>query len=157
MKLRFLIRWLMLAACIFLIDFITKSAVIERLWHGDFIFVNRYFNLVHAHNTGAAFSFLAGSDGWQILFFSAVAIIAVTLCLYYLWRSLAHPLQCMAYAAIIGGALGNLFDRIMYGYVIDFLDFHIQHWHWPAFNVADIAIVFGALLLLFENIRKPGH
>ena len=157
MKVRFLVRWLCLAVCVFFIDLISKNAVIERLWHGQVIYVNDYFNLVHAHNTGAAFSFLAGSSGWQVLFFSAIALLAVAFCIYHLWKNLHQPLVCTALAWIIGGALGNLFDRIMYGYVIDFLDFHFQHWHWPAFNVADMAIVGGALLLLFESFRKPGH
>ena len=104
-----------------------------------------------AHNTGAAFSFLAAHDGWQRYFFILIAIVAVAFCLLYMKRHLEERLLCLSLSMIMGGALGNVIDRIIYGYVVDFLDFHYMYWHWPAFNFADIAIVLGAGLMILES------
>ena len=107
-----------------------------------------YFNLVHVWNRGAAFSFLADTGGWQRYAFIALGICISTALAVLLYRGLANRLEAPAFALIIGGALGNVTDRISLGYVVDYLDFHWQGWHWPAFNIADIAITTGAVLLV---------
>jgi len=102
-------------------------------------------------NRGAAFSFLANAPGWQKPFFVAVAVVASAIVSWMLWREPARRLLCSGLALILGGALGNLWDRLAYGHVVDFLDFHAMGWHWPAFNVADSAISMGAAILIAES------
>ncbi|MEJ5211083.1 MAG: signal peptidase II, partial [Burkholderiales bacterium] len=116
--------------------------------------VTAFFNLVLAHNTGAAFSLLAQAGGWQRLFFIAVALVATTVIVWLLHRHRHESRFCIALAGILGGALGNLIDRVRLGYVVDFLDFHAAGWHWPAFNVADMAITGGAVLLVWDSLRR---
>ena len=110
-----------------------------------------FFSLVLAYNTGAAFSFLAGADGWQRWLFAGIAI-AASLFLVWMLKRGGSRLLCTGLALILGGALGNLVDRLRFGQVVDFLDFHAAGWHWPAFNVADSAITIGAALLIFEGL-----
>lgn len=120
--------------------------------------VTAFFNLVHVLNPGAAFSFLAGAAGWQRWFFLLIALGA-SLWLAWLLARPARRLEALAYSLILGGALGNAFDRAVRGQVIDYLDFHLDGWHWPAFNIADMAIVGGALALVtssFIGQRTPG-
>ena len=143
--------WAGIAAVIFLVDFITKSYFENNFYLGESRPVTSFFNLVLAHNTGAAFSFLAGHSGWQMYLFSAIALIALVICVRLIIRHPQERLFCLSLAFIMGGALGNLFDRIIYGYVIDFLDFYYGYWHWPAFNIADMAIVGGAALLIIDS------
>ena len=138
-----------------LVDFLTKRWVTAHLVHGDVIPLAGFFNLVRAHNTGAAFSFLAGASGWQNLFFTGVAGVASLVMVYLIWRNSANLLFVAALSLILSGALGNLIDRVMLGYVVDFLDFHVAGWHWPAFNVADSAITLGAVLVAWDGFR-PG-
>ena len=147
--------WVALSIVVFAIEFITKSIVLSRFHYGESLEITGFFNLVLVYNHGAAFSFLASSGGWQVIFFSAIAVVAVIVCSYLLYKHSHEPLFSLALALIIGGAIGNLYDRIIYGYVIDFLDFHYLHWHWPAFNVADMAIVCGAGLMILENVITP--
>jgi len=148
--------WLGIAAIIVLIDQITKITVARLFTYGESLPVTSFFNLVLAYNKGAAFSFLAGESGWQRYFFTGVAIAAAIFVIYLLKRHAGQRLFCWALALILGGAIGNLIDRVMYGHVIDFLDFYVGKWHWPAFNVADMAIVGGAGFFILDELRRVG-
>lgn len=143
------------AFAVFVIDLLTKTYFESTYYLGESRPVTSFFNLVLAHNYGAAFSFLADSGGWQRYFFAAIAIVAVVVCLKLMISHAREKLFCLALALILGGAIGNLFDRIIYGYVIDFLDFYYGYWHWPAFNIADSAIVLGAGLLIVDSFFRP--
>ncbi|HEY0846417.1 MAG TPA: signal peptidase II [Noviherbaspirillum sp.] len=148
--------WLGIAAIIVLIDQITKITITRLFSYGESLPVTSFFNLVLAHNKGAAFSFLAAEGGWQRYFFTGIAIAAAIFIIYLLKRHAGQRLFCWALAMILGGAIGNLIDRVLYGYVIDFLDFYVGKWHWPAFNVADMAIVGGAGLFILDELRRVG-
>lgn len=148
--------WLWLSAVVLLLDQITKLAVIDRLdAYIDVIPLTGFFNLVHVHNSGAAFSLFADQPGWQRWFFLSIAIIATVVIIYLLKKTAGRRLFSAALALILGGAVGNVIDRVWYGYVIDFLDFYLGAWHFPAFNVADSAISVGAALLIWDSMRKP--
>ena len=148
--------WIWLAALVLLLDQITKLVVVNNLQaYVDVIPVTGFFNLVHVHNTGAAFSLFADQPGWQRGFFVAVALIASGVILYLLRKTAGRRMFSAALALILGGAIGNVYDRIAYGHVIDFLDIFIASWHWPAFNIADSAISIGAAMLIFDGMRKP--
>ncbi|MDO8299645.1 signal peptidase II, partial [Lacisediminimonas sp.] len=133
---------------------LTKIVVIQLLNYGDSRTITGFFNLVLAYNKGAAFSFLADQGGWQRWFFTGIAVVAVVFIIHLLRRNAGQRLFCTALALILGGAIGNLIDRVLYGHVIDFLDFHVGGWHWPAFNVADTAIVIGAALFILDELRR---
>jgi signal peptidase II len=148
--------WLGIATIIVLIDQITKITMTRLLSYGEFRPVTSFFNLVLAYNKGAAFSFLATEGGWQRYFFTAIAIAAAGFIIYLLKRHAGQRLFCWALALILGGAIGNLIDRVLYGHVIDFLDFYVGTRHWPAFNVADMAIVGGAALFILDELRRVG-
>lgn len=112
-----------------------------------------YFNLTYLHNNGAAFSFLDSAGGWQRWLFTGLAIVMSSIITIWIIKLQKHETwMALALSLVLGGALGNLIDRIAYGYVIDFLDFYYQSWHWPAFNVADSAICVGVALMLLENM-----
>jgi signal peptidase II len=146
--------WLGLAALVVLLDQGTKMAI-ERVYdYGDVHPVTGFFNLVLTYNKGAAFSFLAGASGWQKHFLTAIGVVASVFILYLLARHGTQKLFSLALALILGGAVGNVIDRIAYGHVIDFLDLHWRGWHWPAFNVADSAIVCGAALLILDELLR---
>ncbi len=148
--------WIWLSALVLLVDQITKLAVVNNLRaYVDVIPVTGFFNLVHVHNTGAAFSLFADQPGWQRGFFVAVALIASGVILYLLRKTAGRRMFSAALALILGGAIGNVYDRIAYGHVIDFLDVFVGGWHWPAFNVADSAITLGAAMLILDGLRKP--
>jgi len=149
-----MLPWLGLAIGIILIDQLTKITIEQRFQFGDVKPVTGFFNVVLAYNKGAAFSFLASASGWQGGFLIAIAIAASVFILYLLARHGHQRLFALALAMILGGALGNVIDRIVYGHVIDFLDFHWGDWHWPAFNLADSAIVGGAALLIVDELRR---
>jgi signal peptidase II len=146
--------WLALAAAIALADQLTKWLLARTIVPGDVVQVTGFFNLVHVFNKGAAFSFLANAGGWQRAFFIAVTLVAVALIVFLLRRHGSERLFCLGLALILGGALGNLWDRVLLGHVVDFLDFHAAGWHWPAFNVADSAITVGAGLLILDTLRS---
>jgi len=148
-------KWLVLSAIVVALDQLTKYAVSVTLSPREVIEVTSFFNLVLAHNRGAAFSFLAGASGWQREFFIAVALAASVWIVWLLRRYPRQTLFCTALALVLGGAIGNIIDRIMLGAVVDFLDFHAYGYHWPAFNVADSAITCGAVLLIWDGVR-PG-
>jgi signal peptidase II len=146
--------WLGLAAAIVAVDQLTKDTI-ERLFDfGDVRPVTGFFNLVLTYNKGAAFSFLAGASGWQKEFLTAIGIAASLVIVYLLARHGSQKLFSLALALILGGAIGNVIDRVAHGHVIDFLDFHWRGWHWPAFNVADSAIVCGAALLIVDELLR---
>jgi len=149
--------WLGLAAIVVLLDQVTKMMVSRLFEYGESLPVTSFFNLVLAHNPGAAFSFLASAGGWQRWFFTGIAVVAVVTILYLLQRHAGQRMFCWALALILGGAIGNLIDRTLHGHVIDFLDFHFAGWHWPAFNVADMGIVGGAALFVLDELRRVGR
>jgi signal peptidase II len=146
--------WLALATAVVLLDQLAKVAIERWLNAGDVQPVTRFFNLVLTYNKGAAFSFLADASGWQKQFLTAIGILASLFIVYLLARHGTQKLFSLALALILGGAVGNVIDRIVHGHVIDFLDFHWRGWHWPAFNVADAAIVCGAGLLILDELLR---
>ena len=152
-------RWLTLSAVLVGLDQLTKYGMTRLLAGGTGIEVTPFFNLVLVYNRGAAFSFLSSASGWQREFFIILALIASAWIVYLLRRYPGQTLFCLALSLILGGALGNVLDRLLVGAVVDFLDFHVAGHHWPAFNVADSAITCGAVLLVWEGLRphKPSE
>ena len=146
--------WLGLAAAIVAADQLSKVAIERVFSYGDVHPVTGFFNLVLTYNKGAAFSFLASASGWQKQFFIVIGILASLVIVYLLARHGTQRLFSLALAMILGGAIGNVIYRIAHGHVIDFLDFHWRGWHWPAFNVADSAIVCGATLLILDELLR---
>ena len=146
-------RWLGLAAVVIVLDLATKAWVVSIFREGQEVPVTSFFSLVLAYNTGAAFSFLAGHDGWQRWLFTGIAIVASVVLVWMLRRGGHRMLMC-GLALTLGGALGNLWDRVLEGRVTDFLFFHYAGWSWPAFNVADSAISVGAAMLILDSFRK---
>lgn len=144
--------WLVLSAVVIALDLWTKSIAQASIQYGEFIPVTSFFNFTLAYNTGAAFSFLANAGGWQRYFFTLVAVIAVLIMLVWLLRLKGERMVACALALVIGGALGNLYDRIVLGHVVDFLDFYWGASHFPAFNLADSAITLGAILLIADML-----
>jgi signal peptidase II len=149
-----LMPWLAIAAIVVVLDQITKIAITKSFAFGESLPLTSFFNLVLTYNKGAAFSFLAAESGWQRYFFTGIAVAASAFIIYLLKRNPAQRVFCWALALILGGAIGNLIDRILYGHVIDFLDFHVNDWHWPAFNVADSAICVGAVMFILDELRR---
>ena len=149
--------WFAIAAAVLLSDQYTKFWIIERYAYGDGEFFTGFFNLVRAHNYGAAFSFLSDAGGWQRWGFSILAAgISIVIAVWLARLPVNRKLEGIALALILGGALGNLYDRLTLGYVVDFLDFHWSGMHFPAFNVADSGISVGAILLILDGfINKP--
>jgi signal peptidase II len=146
--------WLGVAVIVILFDQLTKIAVAKVFAYGSSHVIAPFFNLVLVYNRGAAFSFLAMAGGWQRWAFTALGVGAALLICYLLKRHGNQKLFCTALSLIMGGAIGNVIDRLLYGHVIDFLDFHVGGWHWPAFNLADSAITIGAALLVFDELRR---
>jgi signal peptidase II len=149
-----LMLWLGIAMIVVLLDQVSKVTMTRLLVYGQSEFVNPFFNLVMVYNQGAAFSFLANSGGWQRWFFSALALAVSIFIVWMLNRNATQRMFCWSLSLILGGAVGNLIDRLIYGYVIDFLDVHVSSWHWPAFNVADSAITIGAALFVLDELRR---
>jgi signal peptidase II len=145
---------LVLAGFVLVLDLLTKRWVEAVLFYGDQIPLTGFFNLVLTYNAGAAFSFLSDAGGWQRWFFSMVAVGASMLIIYLLRKHATDQLFCLALSLILGGALGNLWDRVTLGHVVDFLDFHVAGYHWPAFNIADSAIFLGAALLILDSFLR---
>jgi signal peptidase II len=149
-----LLPWLSLALIIILLDQFTKVLILGYYQLGDSTVVTSFFNVVRVHNAGAAFSFLASAGGWQRWLFTGIGVAAA---LFIVWMLKSHggqKLFCFALALILGGAIGNVIDRSLYGYVVDFLDFHVAGWHFPAFNVADSGISVGAALLILDELLR---
>jgi signal peptidase II len=153
------LRWLWLTSLIVILDQITKSWISQTLTLYESVAIFSFFNFTLVHNTGAAFSFLAEAGGWQRWLLTGLALIVSVIIVVWLSRlkTVEHRWLAIALALVLGGAIGNLIDRIIYGYVIDFLDLYYKMWHWPAFNVADSAISIGAVMLLIDAIRGEKH
>ena len=148
------LRWLWLALGVFVADQLTKWAIIAAFRDGGGLAVTPFFTLVLTYNTGAAFSFLAGASGWQRWFFAGIAAAAAAIIVVLLRRGGTRTYSA-GLALILGGALGNLVDRLVHGKVVDFLLFHYAEWAYPAFNVADSAICIGAGLIILDSFRRP--
>ncbi|MBC5765295.1 signal peptidase II [Ramlibacter albus] len=147
--------WLALALIVVIADQFTKVLILGYYKYGDVTYVTSFFNVVRAHNTGAAFSFLAGAGGWQRWLFTGIAVAAVVFILWLLRSHAGQKLFCFSLALILGGAVGNLVDRLLHGYVVDFLQFHWNNTHFfPAFNIADSAITVGAACLILDEILR---
>ncbi len=149
-----MLPWLGLALVILIVDQFTKIMVLGYYRLGDTTRVTGFFNLVRVHNEGAAFSFLADAAGWQRWFFTAVGIGAA---FFIVWMLRSHPGQrlfAFAMSCILGGAIGNVIDRLIHGYVVDFLQFHHAGWYFPSFNVADSAITIGAIALILDELLR---
>jgi signal peptidase II len=153
--------WLGLALIVIVLDQITKTLIIGQFSLHESVAVTSFFNIVRAHNTGAAFSFLAGASGWQRWIFVGLGVAASVFIVWMLRRHPEQTLFCFAVSLILGGALGNVIDRLLHGYVVDFLDFHFQFLsplfpagHFPSFNVADSAITIGAACLILDELRR---
>ena len=147
--------WLLLSALIVVLDLWTKSLATESLSLYRPVEVTSWLNMTLAHNYGAAFSFLSDAGGWQRWLFTGLAsIVTVVLIVWLLRLPVAEKRTAAALSMIIGGAVGNLVDRMAHGYVVDFIDVYYQNWHWPAFNVADSAITGGVILLLLDSLLQ---
>ena len=149
-----MLHWLGLAFIVVIADQFTKVLVLGYYQLGASTEVTSFFNVVRVHNFGAAFSFLAGASGWQRWFFTALALAAVAVMLWLLRAHAGQRLFGFSLACVMGGAIGNVVDRLLHGYVIDFLDFHAQGVHFPAFNVADSAITLGAACLILDEVLR---
>jgi signal peptidase II len=150
------LKWLWLAVLVIVLDLGTKAMATAMLTYGDPVPVVPMFNLTLLHNTGAAFSFLAQADGWQRWFFVTLALVVS--CVLVVWLRKLQPQEtwtAVAIVLILGGALGNVYDRVVHGYVVDFLHFYWQDWHFPAFNLADTAITIGAAMMIIDTFRTP--
>ena len=146
--------WLAWAVVILIADQITKTLILNHYQLGDSTFITSFFNIVRAHNTGAAFSFLADAGGWQRWLFTGIGVAAT---IFIVWQLRAHPGQRLfsfALSSILGGAVGNVVDRLMHGYVVDFLQFHYAGWYFPSFNLADSAITLGAACLILDELLR---
>ncbi len=148
--------WPWLAWAVFLMgaDQITKTLILNHYQLGDSTFITSFFNIVRAHNTGAAFSFLSDAGGWQRWLFTGIGVAAT---IFIVWQLRAHPGQKLfsfALSSILGGAVGNVVDRLMHGYVVDFLQFHYAGWYFPSFNLADSAITVGAACLILDELLR---
>lgn len=149
-----LMLWLGWAMLVLVLDQFVKVLVMGYYQLGDQTVVNGFFNIVRVHNSGAAFSMLAAAGGWQRWLFTAIGLGAAALMLWMLKKHSAQKLFAFALASLLGGALGNVIDRLIYGYVVDFLDFHWAGWHFPAFNLADSAITVGAIALILDEFWR---
>ncbi|MDP0561411.1 MAG: signal peptidase II [Candidatus Endonucleobacter sp. (ex Gigantidas childressi)] len=155
-----MLRWLWLSGLVWVLDQTTKWLAVHEMHLYEQITVLPIFSLTLAYNTGAAFSFLSDESGWQRWFLSAISIIVSFMLARWLWYLKKHEVwQSCAVALILGGAMGNLFDRLFHGYVIDFILIHYDQFYFPAFNIADSAITIGAAMLVLDMFRghKPGH
>jgi len=146
--------WIGIAVLIAVADQFTKVLILGSFQYGESLTITTYFNLVRVHNLGAAFSFLSNAGGWQRWFFTGIGIVAA---LFMVWMLRSHAGQRLfssAISLILGVAVGNVIDRLLHGYVVDFLDFYWDRWHFPAFNVADCAITVGAGLLILDELLR---
>lgn len=147
-------RITLLSVTLLLLDQISKQWIVNHYALFEGFEVTSFFNIVRVHNPGAAFSFLANAGGWQQYFFTVLAFAVSAYLLFLMWKSPNEPRLCTALGLIVSGAMGNVIDRLRFGYVIDFLDIHVAAMHWPAFNVADSCICVGAVLLIWDEFCK---
>jgi signal peptidase II len=149
-------RWFLLSLLVLIVDQVSKMTVVSSMHLYESITLVPFFQLTYVHNLGAAFSFLSDAGGWQRWFFIALSsVVSVLISIWLVRLPAALRWQAAGLALVLGGAVGNLVDRVLYGYVIDFLDVYYRSWHWPAFNVADAAITIGAVILLVDSFRNP--
>jgi len=146
--------WMAFALLVVVLDQFFKIVIVRTFTYGESRPVTGFFNLVLVYNKGAAFSFLADAGGWQRWFFTGLGVVVALFIVWLLYRHTGQRLFCLAVSLILGGAIGNVVDRLVYGHVVDFLDFHLRNYHWPAFNLADCAITVGAVLLIVDELRR---
>jgi len=149
-----LLPWLGIALAVIVLDQLAKTLIIGNFHLGEGRTVTSFFNIVRVHNTGAAFSFLAGASGWQRWFFIGLGSVAAAFIVWMLRKHGGQRLFGWALSLILGGALGNVIDRLLHGYVVDFIQLHHKGWYFPSFNVADSAISVGAALLILDELRR---
>ncbi|MCL5801152.1 MAG: signal peptidase II [Gammaproteobacteria bacterium] len=153
-----MLKWLWLSLLVIVLDQLSKYVVSNFLRLYETVAVLPFFSITLLHNPGAAFSFLAGAGGWQRWLFTLIALVVSIAIIVWLKRlPAADKWQAAALSLILGGALGNVMDRLRLGYVVDFLDFYYQQWHWPPFNAADSAITVGVAMLLMTTLRGDKH
>jgi len=144
----------MVAALLIGLDQLSKLVIVNSYALGQQTVLTSWFNIVRVHNAGAAFSFLSDAGGWQRWFFVGLGVLAVAVLAFLMIRHAGQVLFSLAATLIISGAIGNTIDRLSYGYVVDFIDWHYAGWHWPAFNFADSFIMVGAGLFILDEIRR---
>ncbi len=149
-----MLPWLGLALVLFLADQFTKTLIIGYYRLGDATYVTSFLEIVRAHNTGAAFSFLASASGWQRWFFIALGVGAALFIVWMLRRHAGQKLFAFSMACLLGGAIGNVVDRVLHGYVVDFIHLHYAGWSFPAFNVADMGITAGAVGMILDELLR---
>ena len=149
-----MLPWLLLALAIFVADQFTKTLILGYYRLGDATYVTSFFNVVRVHNPGAAFSFLASASGWQRWLFTGIGVAAAGFILWMLRSHAGQKLFAFSLACLLGGAVGNLVDRMLHGYVVDFVQLHYAGWAFPAFNVADMAITAGAIGLILDELLR---
>ncbi len=149
-----MLPWLGLALLLFLLDQFTKILILGNYQLGDATYVTSFFNIVRVHNPGAAFSFLASASGWQRWFFTALGIGAAVFIVWMLRSHHQQKLFAFSMACLLGGAVGNVVDRLLHGYVVDFIQLHYAGWAFPAFNVADSAITAGAIGMILDELLR---
>lgn len=149
-----LFKWLCLSTIVTFFDQLSKVFILNYYGYAQFQRITNFLNLILIYNPGAAFGFLSNAGGWQRWLFTISGLIAIFFIFLVLYKNLTHYVYCFALSLILGGAVGNIIDRIFYGYVIDFIDFHWMRFHWPTFNLADGAISIGVLLLFIDDFRS---
>jgi signal peptidase II len=149
-----MLKLYLISLSIFLLDILTKNYIQNKIMYGDQVEITSFLSFVHFQNPGAAFSFLSDQGGWQRYFLIVISLLAVIYIPWLINQYKKNMLIVIGLLLILGGAIGNLYDRINYGYVIDFIYFHIAEFYWPAFNVADSAISIGVLLFLYGSFRN---
>ncbi len=149
-----MLKLYLISLSIFLLDILTKNYIQNKIMYGDQVEITSFLSFVHFQNPGAAFSFLSDQGGWQRYFLIVISLLAVIYIPWLINQYKKNMLTVIGLLLILGGAIGNLYDRISYGYVIDFIYFHIAEFYWPAFNVADSAISIGVLLFLYGSFRS---
>ena len=149
-----MLKLYLISFSIFLLDILTKNYIQNKIMYGDQVEITSFLSFVHFQNPGAAFSFLSDQGGWQRYFLIVISLLAVIYIPWLINQYKKNMLIVIGLLLILGGAIGNLYDRISYGYVIDFIYFHIAEFYWPAFNVADSAISIGVLLFLYGSFRS---
>jgi len=150
-------KFILMSILILVLDQVTKLLIASYIPHESYISISSFFKLVNFHNSGAAFSFLHNAGGWQRYFLIFITLITIIWIIFMLMKIKNKPLMALGLFLILGGALGNLIDRIRLGYVIDFVYLHIDSWYWPAFNIADSAICVGAGLLVYDMYKRRNY
>jgi len=149
-----MLKLYLISLFVFLLDILSKNFIQKKIIYGEQVEITSFFSLVHFQNPGAAFSFLSDQGGWQRYFLIAISLLAVLYIPWLINQYKKNILIVIGLLLILGGAIGNLYDRISYGYVIDFVYLHIAEFYWPAFNVADSAISLGVLLFLYGSFKS---